>query len=85
MIQLSSRGNYSTAHKSDRQSVGATTENPSFELIAPLLSRSRVLVFKPLELEIKDLLMGKRPKRETTIEEGYQEAQKILTEKRADL
>ena len=28
--------------------VGATTENPSFELIAPLLSRSRVLVFKPL-------------------------------------
>jgi putative ATPase len=29
--------------------VGATTENPSFELIAPLLSRARVLVFKPLE------------------------------------
>jgi putative ATPase len=28
--------------------VGATTENPSFELIAPLLSRSRVLVFRPL-------------------------------------
>jgi putative ATPase len=29
--------------------VGATTENPSFELIAPLLSRARVLVFKPLD------------------------------------
>ena len=29
--------------------VGATTENPSFELIAPLLSRSRVLVFKSLD------------------------------------
>lgn len=29
--------------------VGATTENPSFEVIAPLLSRSRVLVLKPLE------------------------------------
>ena len=28
--------------------VGATTENPSFELIAPLLSRARVMVFKPL-------------------------------------
>jgi putative ATPase len=28
--------------------VGATTENPSFELIAPLLSRARVLVFRPL-------------------------------------
>src|SRR5689334_15589836 len=29
--------------------VGATTENPSFELIAPLLSRARVLVFRPLD------------------------------------
>ena len=28
--------------------VGATTENPSFEVISPLLSRSRVLVLKPL-------------------------------------
>jgi putative ATPase len=29
--------------------VGATTENPSFEMNAPLLSRARVLVFKPLD------------------------------------
>jgi putative ATPase len=29
--------------------VGATTENPSFEVIGALLSRSRVLVLKPLE------------------------------------
>jgi len=28
--------------------IGATTENPSFEVIAPLLSRSRVLTLKPL-------------------------------------
>ncbi len=28
--------------------IGATTENPSFEIIGPLLSRSRVLVLKPL-------------------------------------
>ncbi len=28
--------------------IGATTENPSFEVIAPLLSRSRVFVFKEL-------------------------------------
>ncbi|HXF93744.1 MAG TPA: replication-associated recombination protein A [Nitrospiraceae bacterium] len=28
--------------------VGATTENPSFEVIAPLLSRSLVVVLKPL-------------------------------------
>lgn len=29
--------------------IGATTENPSFEVIAPLLSRCRVLVLKQLE------------------------------------
>lgn len=29
--------------------IGATTENPSFEVISPLLSRARVLVLKPLE------------------------------------
>ncbi|MBI2588746.1 replication-associated recombination protein A [Candidatus Saccharibacteria bacterium] len=28
--------------------IGATTENPSFEIINPLLSRSRVVVLKPL-------------------------------------
>lgn len=28
--------------------IGATTENPSFEVITPLLSRSRVLVLNPL-------------------------------------
>lgn len=34
--------------------IGATTENPSFEVIAPLLSRSRVLVLK--QLDQKELL-----------------------------
>jgi putative ATPase len=34
--------------------IGATTENPSFEVIAPLLSRTRVLVLKPFSEE--DLL-----------------------------
>ncbi|HEU4339378.1 MAG TPA: replication-associated recombination protein A, partial [Planctomycetota bacterium] len=37
--------------------VGATTENPSFELTAPLLSRCRVLVLRPLlETEIRTIL-----------------------------
>lgn len=37
--------------------IGATTENPSFEVISPLLSRSRVLVLKNLEKdEIKKVL-----------------------------
>ncbi len=30
--------------------IGATTENPSFEVITPLLSRSRVLVLEPLDI-----------------------------------
>jgi len=29
--------------------IGATTENPSFEIISPLLSRSRIFVFYPLQ------------------------------------
>ena len=37
--------------------IGATTENPSFEIINPLLSRSRVLVLQPLtKIEIIDIL-----------------------------
>jgi putative ATPase len=39
--------------------VGATTENPSFELIAPLLSRARVLVFKPLETAAIEKLLDR--------------------------
>ena len=31
--------------------IGATTENPGFEIITPLLSRSRVLSLKPLNTE----------------------------------
>jgi putative ATPase len=31
--------------------IGSTTENPSFEVIAPLLSRTQVLVFQPLSVE----------------------------------
>lgn len=31
--------------------IGATTENPSFEVIAPLLSRCQVYILKPLEKE----------------------------------
>ncbi len=37
--------------------IGATTENPSFEVIAPLLSRAKVLVLQPLlEAEIRLIL-----------------------------
>ena len=37
--------------------VGATTENPSFELNAALLSRARVLVFRPLDTEAIEKLL----------------------------
>jgi putative ATPase len=38
--------------------IGATTQNPSFEIIPPLLSRTRVIVLNPLEKSaIKALLL----------------------------
>ena len=37
--------------------IGATTENPSFEVISPLLSRARVFTLKPLsEAEIRTII-----------------------------
>ena len=47
--------------------IGATTENPGFEIITPLLSRSRVLSLKPLNTEeiskiIKNALEKVSPK-----------------------
>ena len=59
--------------------IGATTENPGFEIITPLLSRSRVLSLKPLNTEeiskiIKNALEKVSPK--TKIDP---EALKILT------
>lgn len=42
--------------------IGATTENPSFEVIGPLLSRTHVYVLKPLSTEdlnqVVDLCLG---------------------------
>jgi putative ATPase len=38
--------------------VGATTENPSFELNAALLSRARVMVFRPLDEEALAALLA---------------------------
>ena len=38
--------------------IGATTENPSFEVISPLLSRCQVFVLKPLDKEdLEELLL----------------------------
>src|SRR6201999_1081287 len=43
---------------------GATTENPSFELIAPMLSRARVLVFKSLDPDAVEQLLTRAEKLE---------------------
>jgi putative ATPase len=53
--------------------IGATTENPSFEIIAALLSRSRVYVLKPLTEEQVVLLL----KRALTDEERGLGAMKL--------
>jgi putative ATPase len=37
--------------------IGVTTENPSFELNAALLSRARVLIFRPLDAEALEKLL----------------------------
>ena len=39
--------------------IGATTENPSFEVISPLLSRCRVFTLKPLSEEQLALIIGR--------------------------
>jgi putative ATPase len=39
--------------------IGATTENPSFEVIPPLLSRTRVLVLEPLGPEVLGALVDR--------------------------
>ena len=39
--------------------IGATTENPSFEVITPLLSRCQVFVLKSLELDDLQLLLDR--------------------------
>lgn len=44
--------------------IGATTENPSFEVITPLLSRSRVIVLEPLSKENIATILKKAAKQE---------------------
>ena len=39
--------------------IGATTENPSFEVNAALLSRARVYVLKPLDADALEKLLGR--------------------------
>ena len=47
--------------------IGATTENPSFEVITPLLSRCQVYVLKPLEHSDLDILLNRALKEDTIL------------------
>ncbi len=46
--------------------LGATTENPSFSIITPLLSRARVAVLEPLRPADLEILLGRAAKRLAT-------------------
>lgn len=47
--------------------IGATTENPSFEVITPLLSRCQVFVLKPLEAADLDTLLHRAISRDAVL------------------
>lgn len=47
--------------------IGATTENPSFEVITPLLSRCQVFVLKSLEKEDLNLLLDRALKHDEVL------------------
>jgi putative ATPase len=49
--------------------VGATTENPSFEVITPLLSRCQVFVLKPLEKADLQLLLDRALREDVLLKE----------------
>jgi putative ATPase len=58
--------------------VGATTENPSFELNAALLSRARVLVFKSLDAEALEKIVARAEEIEGRKLPLDEEARKVL-------
>mgnify|MGYP004566343417 FL=1 len=47
--------------------IGATTENPSFEVITPLLSRCQVFVLKSLDIEDLDTLLRRALKEDVVL------------------
>lgn len=60
--------------------IGATTENPSFEIITPLLSRSRVLVLEPLSKDDIIAILKRALKEEKAAKRVNKEALEYLAE-----
>ncbi len=61
--------------------IGATTENPSFEINSALLSRCKVFVFKPLETKDLVILL----KRAVTDERGFGKQKVIMSNDMFDI
>ena len=51
--------------------IGATTENPSFEVIRPLLSRSQVYTLKPLDKENLETLLHRALEKDDILKERH--------------
>ena len=60
--------------------IGATTENPSFEVISPLLSRSRVVVVSPLSKKAIIEVLKRAIKEEEALKRVTKEAIDLLAE-----
>jgi len=60
--------------------IGATTENPSFEIITPLISRSRVLVLEPLSKADVIAILERALKHEKATKRVSQDALDYLAE-----
>jgi len=50
--------------------IGATTENPSFEVISPLLSRSKILTLNPLSFEDLSKILSNAFKEDIILSKG---------------
>ncbi len=60
--------------------IGATTENPSFEVISPLLSRSRVVIISPLSREAIREVLKRAIKAEKVTKRVTKKAVELLAE-----
>ncbi len=60
--------------------IGATTENPSFEVISPLLSRSRVVVISPLSKDAILKVLNRAIKEEKAVKRVTKKALDLIAE-----
>ena len=61
--------------------IGATTENPSFEVISPLLSRSKVLILNPLSFEDLSKILSNAFKEDIILSKGNYTITQLVIDK----